>query len=182
MSASPSRTASNSSRCSVARASLLLVAAAGLEPVPAVAVGLDPEPVEDVDQQGVVRGAVDGGVEPVVALQLGERRRGAQRLEPVERRADVVEVGVGAALRGEGRGERVEAAPQLQQVAGLRGVQRSHPRVAVGVEFDQALLLEPPQRLAQGSGADADLLGEEACGRTAPGASAPDRISSRTRV
>ena len=86
--------------------------------------------------------------------------RRAQRLEPVERGARLGEVGVGAALRGERGGQRVEAAPQLQQVAGLGGVERPHPRVAVRVELDQALLLEPAQRLAQGSGAHADRLRE----------------------
>ena len=79
---------------------------------------------------------------------------------PSRAAADVGEVGLGAALRGERGGQRVEAAPQLQQVARLGGVQRPHPRVAVRVQLDQALLLEPAQRLAQGSGAHADLLRE----------------------
>ena len=83
-----------------------------------------------------------------------------QRLEAVERGPDVGEVGLRPALRGQRRGQRVEAAAQLQQVAGLGGVQRPDPRVAVRVEFDQALLLEPAQGLAQGSGADADRPGE----------------------
>ena len=79
---------------------------------------------------------------------------------PSSAAADLGEVGLGAPLCGERRGQRVEAAPQLQQVPGLGGVQRPHARVPVGVELDQALLLEPAQRLAQGSGADADRPGE----------------------
>ena len=85
----------------------LLVTATGLESVPAVAVGLHPEAVEDVHEQGVVRGAMDGGVEAVVALQLRERRPGAQCLESVERGAGLGEVGVGAPLCGERRVRRL---------------------------------------------------------------------------
>ena len=160
----------------------LLVAAPGLEAVPAVAVGLHPEPVEDVDQQGVVRGAMDGGVEPVVALQLGERRAGAQRLESVERGADLGEVGLGAALRGERRGQRVEAAPQLQQVARLGGVQRPHPRVRWASSSTRPSCLSRRSASRRGVVLMPIVCASAACGRTAPGASSPERMSPRTRV
>ena len=77
------------------------------ETVPPVPVGGVPQTVEHLDEQRVVRGAVDRRVEPVVALQLSERRPGAQRLESVERGAGLGEVGVGAPLCGERRVRRL---------------------------------------------------------------------------
>ena len=72
-----------------------------LESVHAVAVALVPEPVEGLGEQAVVGGSVDGGMESPVVLQLLERGVAGQRLEAGQHRADLRQLLLGPAARGQ---------------------------------------------------------------------------------
>jgi hypothetical protein len=138
----------------------LLVAATALEGVPAVAVRLDPDAVEHLDQQGVVRRAVDRRVEALMALQLGRRRVGRQCFQARHRGLQSRDLGRRPTPSSQLRSQRFESATQFEQVACLRGVQRSDPRVPVRIELDESLLLQAAECLAEGGRAHADRLRE----------------------
>jgi hypothetical protein len=151
----------------------LLLAALGGEAEPPVAISLVPQPVEGCDQQVVVRRAVDRGVEVAVCDQVVDPEVALERLDALRGVTDLLDVGLGAPLGGERGGERVQRSPDFEEIARLLGGQVGDPGVAVRIEFDQALGLEPPQRLAERGGADPDGARQDGLVERLPGGELP---------
>jgi hypothetical protein len=97
--------------------------------------------------------AVGGEPGADVALAAGGAHRGEQRLGPLR-------VGRSEAVDGQRQRQRLEQDPARVQLVKLLWVEPGHPRALVGLDLDQALLLQHPQHLAQRGAAHSQLLGQ----------------------
>lgn len=119
LSASPATTASSQGNVIVGLLVSFVAAAFG-QGDRAITVGfVVPEPVACADEQFVVGGRVERGVEPAMRDQVDIIGARGKRGHRHRSRADRLDVAAGATLGGQPDGERVERSAHLEQVANL---------------------------------------------------------------
>ena len=112
----------------------------------------------DCDER-VVRAAVDVAVDALVELdQPPLVARGGERRQLLEQRPGNRAVVLVRALCREPGGEALERAPRLGEGGEVADVDRGDDHPAAGIDLDELLLRERPQRLADGSAAEPESL------------------------